>query len=227
MPATTAMETPSNGSSMMNGGGPEAENLSSSRFLHERFPVNTVWDLTLESEEVVQGRVYCTDEASRTVVIQKPLTHTTLAQDVRIINAERILHAVSHEEDSETAKAMGEPTPLSSPLPKLQKKALDEKEKKAIRTAEESLRHINQKATPEGQAIFDRLLKACNQVEWKEESILVLNQIQVDPPYGPDDCKIVQRNANGKKTLEDGSLGRVKKIVAAAASTSSTVVSPT
>ena len=70
------------------------------------------------------------------------------------------------------------------------------------------------KATPKGQACFDRLLKACNEVVWKEDSILVLNQVQVDPPYEPDNCRIIQRG--NKKSLDDGSLERVKKIVGAA-----------
>jgi hypothetical protein len=35
--------------------------------------------------------------------------------------------------------------PLSQPLPKIQKKALEEKERRAIRLAEESFKHINQK----------------------------------------------------------------------------------
>jgi hypothetical protein len=61
------------------------------------------------------------------------------------------------------------------------------------------------------------LLKACSVVVWKEESIVVLAQIQVDPPYSPENCKIVQRKGNN--ALEDGSLDRVKKIVAAASST--------
>jgi hypothetical protein len=61
------------------------------------------------------------------------------------------------------------------------------------------------------------LLKACSVVVWKEESIVVLAQIQVDPPYSPESCKIVQRKGNN--ALEDGSLDRVKKIVAAASST--------
>lgn len=60
---------------------------------------------------------------------------------------------------------------------------------------------------------------------WKGDttSILVLNQIQVDAPYEPDNCKIVAPNNGGstkhnsKGALEDGSLDRVKKIVAAAA----------
>lgn len=48
-----------------------------------------------------------------------------------------------------------------------------------------------------------------------------MKHVQVDPPYGPEHCKIVQRNATGKKALDDGSLERVKKIVAAAATNTS------
>jgi hypothetical protein len=59
--------------------------------------------------------------------------------------------------------------------------------------------------------VFDRLLKACGEVVWKEDSIVVLNQIQVDPPYSPDKCFITIRKGNA--TLEENSLERVKKIV--------------
>lgn len=54
---------------------------------------------------------------------------------------------------------------------------------------------------------------------WKgETSILVLNQIQVDAPYQPENCRIIASNGIGKNgALEDGSLDRVKKIVTAAA----------
>jgi hypothetical protein len=74
-------------------------------------------------------------------------------------------------------------------------------------------------ATPRGQAVFDRLLKACGEVVWKgNTSILVLNQIQVDEPYTAENCRIVRSNG-GKNGggLEDGSLDRVKKIVTATA----------
>jgi Anticodon-binding domain len=89
-------------------------------------------------------------------------------------------------------------------------------------------------ASPVGQAVFDRLLKACGEVVWKGDttSIIVLNQIQVDAPYEPDNCEIIgssgdARNGNGAAAtasaatklngalLEEGSLERVKKIVAA------------
>jgi Anticodon-binding domain len=91
--------------------------------------------------------------------------------------------------------------------------------------------------------VFDRLLKACGEVVWKGDttSIIVLNQIQVDAPYEPDNCEIISssgdaRNGNGAATaaaatklngalLEEGSLERVKKIVAAV--TVETVAAPT
>lgn len=72
---------------------------------------------------------------------------------------------------------------------------------------------------------------------WKGDttSILVLNQIQVDPPYEPDNCTIIAPSSNGvtvgvaknilgngKGALEDGSLDRVRKIVVAAAADATT-----
>jgi Anticodon-binding domain len=54
-------------------------------------------------------------------------------------------------------------------------------------------------------------LKACSEASWQGESILVLHQILVDPPYGAENCKIVKRGA--KESLDNDSLERVKKIV--------------
>jgi hypothetical protein len=53
----------------------------------------------------------------------------------------------------------------------------------------------------------------------------------VDAPYEPDNCKIIaptsngggaEKNTNGIGALEDGSLDRVKKIVAAAVAADTT-----
>lgn len=107
--------------------------------LHRRFPVNTSWEITLTSQETVKGLVYCTDDASQTVVLQSALVHTTLASEIRMINAQSISKAVPLPSPDEGA------IPLSAQLPKVQRRALEEREKKAIRLAEESLRHINQK----------------------------------------------------------------------------------
>lgn len=58
--------------------------------------------------------------------------------------------------------------------------------------------------------VFDRLLKACNEVVWKDESIIVLQTIKVDPPYKQENCQLLQAGSG------QGSLDRVQKIVAAA-----------
>ena len=135
--------------------------------LADQYPVNTLWEMTLEDKEKVSGRIYCTDDFSKSVVLQKPLVHTTLASDVRIVHAPSIVSAnrLPEEEQpqqqqqqsssavawsqspasSENSTPASNATPLSKPLPKIQKKTLDERERKALRQAEESFKHINQK----------------------------------------------------------------------------------
>lgn len=176
--------------------------------LSEKYPVNSVVSLTLTSNEVVKGTVYTTDEFSQSIVLRIPLVHTTLSCEVRIINA----NGVSKCELIEDAPADGSENAesLAVPLPAVSMKMLEEKERRAIRLAEESFGHINEKASSEGQAVFDRLVKACNEVEWRGESILVLSQVKVDPPYGTKNCAFVGTSGN----LNKGSLERVQKIVA-------------
>jgi hypothetical protein len=129
---------PSNGSRIAAGGA--AGWSKQQQRLEQRFPVHTTWEMTLTSKETVTGRIYCTDEASQTVVLQSALTHTTLATEMRIIHASAIVKAVPQKKKEEDGVV-----PLSAQLPKVQKKALEERERRAIRMAEESLRHINQK----------------------------------------------------------------------------------
>lgn len=106
--------------------------------LAEKYPVASSWEFQLVSDEVVSGRIYCTDEATQTIVLQTDLTYTTLASELRLINSSAVSRSTSRPGD--TASTLG-----AFPLPKVQKKTLEEREKKAIRMAEASLRNINQK----------------------------------------------------------------------------------
>jgi len=183
--------------------------------LYEEFPVNSILELTLSPDkEVVRGLVYCTDEISKTIVLKRSLAHTTLASEIRIVDADSVLDKkIVRAEAATDSSEINNDEELAIPLPNVSMKAVEERERRAMKLAEESLRHINQKATPEGQAVFDKLLKACNEVVWNGDSILVLNQIRVDPPYGCDNCKLVQKG--GDVALNEGSLERVKRIVEA------------
>jgi len=136
-----------NGTASSSGG--TATSAAPPGMLAQRFPVNSLQELTLRGGETVSGRVYCTDELTGSVVLQKALIHTTLATEIRIIAVDSVTKSVvlpenNNGDSSETAPTVA-PTPLTQPLPKVQKKALEERERRSIRLAEERLRHINQK----------------------------------------------------------------------------------
>jgi len=222
--------------------------------LYVSYPINSSMELTLAPHrEVVRGIVYTTDEISNSIVLKKPLSHTTISFEVTIINASTVLEKKPYQIRAIKGKKTDVATAVQGsvsdgaaietdrtvegnnvsdnacddsalPLPVVSRKGLEERERRAIRLAEESFRHINQKASVEGQAVFSRLLKACNEVVWRGESILVLNQIRVDPPYSKEDCKLISGgsgNGAGGGSLNDNSLDRVKMIVAAASERSS------
>jgi len=194
------------------------------------YPVNTLMELKLAPNgDTIRGLVYCTDEISNSIVLKKSLVHTTLSSEITVINAASVVGKKTMdvnkeeggsggEEGSSSAQlrelaGVGNLEELNLPLPHVSRKALEERERRAIRLAEESFSHINQRASPEGQKIFDKLLKACNEVVWKGESILVLKEIRVDPPYTAANCSLINNASGG---LDEHSLGRVKKIVQAA-----------
>lgn len=128
---------------------------SSNAPLSERFPVHTLWEFELEdggdggessAVVMVEGRVHCTDEFSQTVVLKRPLPHTTLAWEVRFINASAVVRATQKVDDTdeETNGGGTASASLHRPLPKVHRRALEERERKALRQAEESFRQINQ-----------------------------------------------------------------------------------
>lgn len=144
---------------------PAATEIPNEGPLFLRYPVNSVLELTLSpNSEVVRGLVYCTDDISNSVVLKKSLAHTTLASEVRIINADsvtskKVIHAVAptKAQDGEAAEE------LFLPLPNVNKKSLEEREKRAIRLAEESFLHINQKVrTMSNIALFHFIVHQTN-----------------------------------------------------------------
>jgi len=192
--------------------------------LNDDYPVNSVMEITIKpSNKKLTGLIYCTDDISNTIVLKKSVNYTTLASDIWVLNADSVLEKKVIVKEAPTAKNSGaevnaavdeDVLELAMPLLNVSRESIEKREKRAIMLAEDSFKHINQKATPEGQVVFDRLLKACNEVVWKGESILVLHQIRVDPPYGSENCRLIQ-NAGGDVVLNEGSLERVKRIVGA------------
>jgi len=131
--------------------------------LYIAYPINSVVELTLSpNAEVVRGVVYTTDEISNSVVLKKSLPHSNLTSEIRIVNAaavteKKILNSGpgGNTEGAGSSRQNGEngdisdciPEELTAPLPAVSKKSLEERERRAIRLAEESFHHINQKVS--------------------------------------------------------------------------------
>jgi hypothetical protein len=98
---------------------------------------------------IIRGVIYCTDEFSNSIVVKRALVHTTTSCEITIINADSVMESKAIDITSDEAKELvGGVTgidELKLPLPNVSKKALEEREKRAIRLAEESFGHINQK----------------------------------------------------------------------------------
>jgi len=170
---------------------------SSQQPLYAKYPISSQWEFTLKNGQSVKGEVYCTDPVADLVILQDS------QNDIRMISVSSIDAASREEANEEMTIEHNKVEAVHA------KKAMEEREKRAIRMAQESLKHLNPKADPKGQLVFDCLLKACNEVVWKNESILVLDSIKVDPPYTQEDCKLLKPSASGQQ----GSLDRVQKIV--------------
>ena len=96
-----------------------------------QYPVSSTWEFTLSNDEIVKGEVYCTDPVSEQIVLQDQLN------DIRMVSISGIRDSKQVEEATEDASIPGNMTHS--------RKALEERERRAIRLAEESFKHINPK----------------------------------------------------------------------------------
>ena len=105
---------------------------SSTEPLYIQYPVSSSWELTLTNDEKVQGEVYCTDPVAQMVALQDQLN------GIRMVSVAGIRESKQLKEASDN--------PIEAPSnPVHAKKALEDREKKAIKLAQESFRHINPK----------------------------------------------------------------------------------
>ena len=107
---------------------------SSSLPLYSQYPISSHWELTLTNDETVSGEVYCTDPVAEVVVLHNDL------KEVRVVSVGQIRESKQIKEaDVDTAS-------ISSGFNTAHaKKALDEREKRSLKLAQESLKSVNPK----------------------------------------------------------------------------------
>ena len=110
----------------------DAAGVSSQEPLYKKYPISSHWEFTLKNGQSVKGEVYCTDHVADLVVLQD--SH----DDIRMISVSSIDAASREKGDEDGIVAQIVDTVHS-------KKALEDREKRAIRMAKESLKHLNPK----------------------------------------------------------------------------------
>jgi hypothetical protein len=121
------------------GGGGESSSTNSAmaQQLYAKYPMSSQWEFTLKNGETFKGEVYCTDPVADLVVIQDAL------KDIRMISVASI--SESRQVSEASAEAQQKLALSSAGNVVHAKKALEEREKRAIRIAQDSLKHLNPK----------------------------------------------------------------------------------
>ena len=117
--------------------------------LYIKYPISSQWEFKLNNGETVQGEIYCTDQVADLIILQDSTNN-----DIRMISVTSIINGETQqitennngsdiEEDDAIEKAATATTKKVDIVHS--KKVLDEREKRAIRLAQESLKHLNPK----------------------------------------------------------------------------------
>ncbi len=111
----------------------DAGGVSSQQPLYAKYPISSQWEFTLKDGQSVKGEVYCTDPVSDLVILQDS------QNDIRMISVSSIDSEKRDEANEDSTIEQKKPDTIHS------KKVLEEREKRAIRMAQESLKHLNPK----------------------------------------------------------------------------------
>ena len=117
--------------------------------LYIKYPISSQWEFKLNNGETVQGEIYCTDQVADLIILQDSTNN-----DIRMISVTSIINGETQqitennngsdiEEDDAIEKVATATTKKVDIVHS--KKVLDEREKRAIRLAQESLKHLNPK----------------------------------------------------------------------------------
>jgi hypothetical protein len=106
--------------------------------LYLQYPLASTWEIVLTNDETITGEVYCTDPIADVVVLQDPHVSDT----IRMISVASIRDSKLIKEPKDDAA-----TTTNNGNTMHSKKAMEEREKRAIRLAQESFRHLNVKVS--------------------------------------------------------------------------------
>ncbi|XP_050388616.1 protein LSM12 [Patella vulgata] len=158
------------------------------------FNIGSKVSLTTCHNTEVNGEVIAFDIASRVLALKVPAAsgkHNLF--DVRLIN----LQLVSNIQVTQEAPDVEPPQLTTLNMARINSRMRQTREQKR-----RQLEYVGENVSPEGQNLFYAIVKTINEVKWDQQTIVVMDEVSIEPPYRLEDCK-------GKGQMLD----HVKKIV--------------
>ncbi|ESP00758.1 hypothetical protein LOTGIDRAFT_200724 [Lottia gigantea] len=158
------------------------------------FHIGSKVSLTTCHNQELSGEVIAFDISSRVLALKIPAAcgkHNLY--DVRLIN----LQLVSNIQVTQEAPDTEPPQLTTLNMPRINSRLRQNCESKR-----KQLDHVGDNVSPEGQNLFYAIVKTINDVRWDHQTIVVMDEVSIEPPYRLEDCK-------GKGQMLD----HVKKIV--------------
>lgn len=165
------------------------------------YKVGTQMTLTTSGGQEVSGELFASDADTDFLVVKEPGSHGGVST-LRFIKASTVSGLVKMVEP-EPAQPGG-----TGPLPVVDAERSKARKEKSMRQAAMDAARIGDGVTKEAQAICDALSKTMP-VRWQDKTIVVLEEVSIDSPYGVDNCR-VDNLKDHKSALE-----RVKKVLQA------------
>lgn len=148
-------------------------------------------------DEEVEGEIFALDTNTNCLVLVQPGS-TPFHNTLRLLKLNFLKAVVSSEPPS---------NPPSTQLPYVDMQRCRDREEKAIRAAEMEANKIGVGVTRQAQQIFDALCKTLP-CRWDGQRIVVLDEIDISPPYSPQDCR-------SRHPEDTTAMARVKKVLTA------------
>eukprot|EP01114_Cavostelium_apophysatum_P019033 TRINITY_DN6009_c0_g1_i1.p1 TRINITY_DN6009_c0_g1~~TRINITY_DN6009_c0_g1_i1.p1 ORF type:complete len:182 (-),score=32.18 TRINITY_DN6009_c0_g1_i1:18-563(-) len=144
--------------------------------------------------EEVEGEIFSYDATTSTVVLQQTLVHSTLKKNFVILKTNFIkeIEYLGKEKSSDDLQS----------LPPVNIARIKSKASTVLRNLREEAARIGVGVTEQAQDIFNALSKTLP-CRWKQDSIIVMDEVTIRPPYASSDC-----SGDNRATLE-----RVKKVL--------------
>jgi len=146
----------------------------------EYFSVGSIVVCKTCFDETLEGEVMAFDPQSKILILKCPSTSgKSSLNDIRMVNLS-FVGQVEVTKEAATSPAI----PQALNLNRLTHRAKNQVEEK-----QKLLAAMAAGVSPEGQRLFFTINRTIDDVSWDGKNILVMKEVLISPPYGPENCK--------------------------------------